>query len=101
LDGEQAVLQLLSAQLRATVAAADGDRAADRVAAGVTARARADVPVAALGCRRGRRVAARARRGLVSNRPDRVHVLGLRAGVDRAGVRAWDACPEGARDGEL
>ena len=53
-DGEQALLQLLPAHVRAAAAAADGDRAARRVAPRVAARARADVPLAARGRARWR-----------------------------------------------
>ena len=50
--GRPAVLRLLPARVRAAAAPADGDRAADRLAARVAALARAHVPLAAR--RRGR-----------------------------------------------
>ena len=100
-DCEQAVLQLLPAHLRAAVAAADGDRTARRVAPRLAARARAHLPLAARRCGRRRHRPARCGRGLVACRRDRVHVLCVRARVDRAGVRARHECAQGARRGRL
>ena len=61
------------------------------------ARARPHVPLAARRCRHRGRRAARGWRGLVAYRRDRLHVLGLRARVDRARVRTRDGCAKGAR----
>ena len=78
-DRRPPLLQLLPARLRAAAAAADGDRAAGRLAARVAARlGRTFVWPAGVALAVGRR-AARARRRLVDPRADRVHVLGVRA----------------------
>ncbi len=63
-----AVLRLLPPRLRAAAAAADGDRAADRVAAHVGPRAREDAALADRRRARDRRRAGRARRRLVPRR---------------------------------
>ena len=94
--GQRAVLQLLPADLRASAAPADGDRAARRLAAGVAALARPELRLACRDRGRGRDRPPAPRRGLVSDRARRLHVLGLRARLDRLRVRARDACPAGA-----
>ena len=66
--GQRAVLQLLPADLRAPAAAADGDRPARRVAAGLPALARPELRVAGRDRARGRGRPAPARRGLVLDR---------------------------------
>ena len=92
-DRRPRLLQLLPPRLRAAAAAADGDRAARGLAAGVAAQPRAHVRLA------GRLRAARRarpappRRGIVGPGPDRLHVLGVRARVDRARVHPRDARP--------
>ena len=84
------VLRLLPADLRAAAAAADGDRAARRVAARVAARRSG----ASSSGRRGSPSASgscyRARLRLLDPGADRVHVLGVRPRHDRARVRARD-----------
>ena len=92
-DDRAAVLRLLPAHLRAAAAAADGDRAADRLAADLRAGAAEDAPLADRRRARHRRRADRARRRLVAARPDRLHVLRLRAHDDRRRAR-----PRHARD---
>ena len=85
------LLQLLLRDLRAAAAPADGDRAARRLAARLAPEPRPDVRLAG-GCRRrnGPRP-ARAGRGIVHPRTDRLQLLRVRARVDRARVRAWHA----------
>ncbi len=90
-----AVLRLLPARLRAAAAAADGDRAARRLAAGVAAQprhGRSRWPAVSR-ARDRRRRPARARRRLVDPGPDRLHVLGVRARLDRARVHPRHARP--------
>ena len=78
-------------------AVADGHRPARRVAPRVTACAGTNVPVAARrGGDRGNRIACSGS-GILAHRRDRLHVLRLRARVDRARVRARDSGEEGAR----
>ena len=89
--GVEAVLQLLPAQLRPAAAPADGHRPARRLAARVAARARPDVPHPARRRARHRRRADRGRVRLVDAGPARLHVLGVRRGVDRARVLARNA----------
>ena len=92
-DRRPRLLQLLPPRLRAAAAAADGDRAARGLAAGVAAQPRDHVRLA------GRLRAARRprpappRRGIVDPGPDRLHVLGVRARLDRARVHPRHARP--------
>ena len=98
---ERAVLQLLPAHLRDAAAAADGDRAARRLAARLAPLARAELRVAGRDRSRRRRGAARPRRRLVLDRPRRVHVLRLRARLDRLRVHPRDPGAPRARRGLL
>ena len=69
---------------------ADGDRAARRLAARVDLLAEAHAGLACAGRRRDRRRVAALRRRLVAARPRDVHLLRVRAGVDRDRVRERD-----------
>ncbi len=93
-----AVLQLLPPRLRDPVAAADGNRAARRLAARVDLLAEAHSGLAGAGCARDRRSVAPRRSRLVAARSRHVHVQRVRAGVDRDRVReghAGSACADG------
>ena len=93
-----AVLQLLPARVRAAAAAADGDRAARRLAARLAALARPDASSGRSGSRSSPGAVLLAL-GAGSSIPGLVgvHLLGVRARVDRARVRPRDARPQGAR----
>ena len=92
-DGRASLLQLLLPELRAAAAAADGDRAADRLAARVALLAEAGLLLADRLCPRGGRRPDRVRRGLVAAGADRLHLLRFRRGDDRGRVRARDSGP--------
>ena len=91
------LLQLLPARLRAAAAPADGDRPARGLAPGFAARPAADLRVAGRVGARRRRAPARSRRRLVRTGARRVHVLGVRARLDRTRVRTGHARPARAR----
>ncbi len=101
-DGGAAVLQLLPAGVRDPAAAADGDRAARRLAAGVDRLVEAHAGLA--GARRARRPEACcscSAPAIVAARPRDVHVQRLRAGVDRHRVREGHAGASCAHRGQL
>ena len=90
------VLRLLPPHLRAAAAAADGRRAADRLAARIAARARAHLHVAGDRLGRDGRRAALPRGRILDSGADRLHLLGVRAGGDRARVRPRHEGAQGA-----